>query len=354
MKPSELFHTQELAFRTQYAELKERLRGVGTLSAGSPGTIKKRVVNGSPQYYRVYYATPGDRRDEWVAAASDDAATVAAYEQVEFAQWVERQIKALRLLGFQVADKNVAKVLIELHNVHLFDAGLLLVGTLGVMAWYNELGIAAVTPRTQDIDLARRQPLKLGAPLSLLDTLKETGLNFLAVPGFPSHTPSSTASTHGREGLRVDLLVPGMELGKIVAVPELTWSAQMIPYFEYLLEAPESAWMLAGSHCIPVRLPQAARLVWHKFYSSTQRHNEREKAIKDLNQALTLGAALSEESSTELVEALRAAPDAMIQTIMPLHDQLVSRLDRYPAFQEVIADHFGHREDVSESDAPRP
>lgn len=261
MKNEELSRDHERAFRTQYAERKERLHGVDTLTAGTPGSIKRHVIRGSPQVCRVYDARPGDRREAWVAAEAADTATATADQWIEFARWVKTQVKHLHSIGFQVADKNVAKVLTELHNEGLFEAVLVLVGTLNIMALHNEMGIVAVTARTQDIDLARRQPLQLGAPLSQLVTRKGTGLGFLSVPGFPAHLPSSTASTSGREGLRVDWLVPGPNLGEIVAVPELKWSAQTIPYFQYLLDRPERAWMLAGSHCIPIRLPQAVRMV---------------------------------------------------------------------------------------------
>ena len=82
-----------------------------------------------------------------------------------FAEWASAQVSALRKLGFQVADKATARVLVELHNRQAFGAGLVLTGTLACMAWLNELGSIAVTARTLDIDLARRQQLKLGAPL---------------------------------------------------------------------------------------------------------------------------------------------------------------------------------------------
>lgn len=58
------------------------------------------------------------------------------------------------------------------------------------------------------------------------------------------------------------MLAPGKKIGAPIKVPELEWHAQAVPYYDYLL---------AGGHCIRVRLPQAARFVWHKLYASTQR-----------------------------------------------------------------------------------
>jgi hypothetical protein len=191
------------------------------------------------------------------------------------------KLPKLHKLGFQVADKSTARVLVELHNRRAFEAGLVLVGTLGYMAWLNELGAIAVSLRTLDIDLARRQQLKLGAPLPFMATMHATGLPFSAVPGLPSTAPSTSIKPPGVQGLPIDVLAPGKKLGTTVNVPKLEWSAQAIPYYDYLLNTPEPAAMLAGGHCIPVRLPQAGRFVWHKLYSSTQRKGFPEKAAKD-------------------------------------------------------------------------
>lgn len=68
----------------------------------------------------------------------------------------------MRKLGFQVADKDVARVLVELHNKGLFAGGLLIVGTLAYMAWLNELGASAISSRTQDG--AQCIPVKLPSP----------------------------------------------------------------------------------------------------------------------------------------------------------------------------------------------
>lgn len=131
-----------------------------------------------------------------------------------FAASAADQVTSLRKLEFQVADKATARVLVELHNQQAFEAGLILVGTLGYMAWLNELGPIAVTARTLDIDLARRQRLKLAAPLRFLDTMKDTGLPFVAVPGLPSTAASTSVKLPGADGLRVDVLAPGKVLGR--------------------------------------------------------------------------------------------------------------------------------------------
>lgn len=340
---SALYREHELAFRTQYAELKERTLAAGALLPGTPGSLALRAGTGYRYWYRVFYPVPGKPSEELVGKDGDDAALAVMQERMASAGWVSMQVSALRKLQFQVADKATARVLVELHKHQAFEAGLVLVGTLAYMAWLNELGAIAVTARTLDIDLARRQQLRLGAPLPFLNTMQATGLPFVAVPGLPSTLPSTSVKLPGVQGLRVDVLAPGKKLGATVKIPELQWSAQAAPFYDYLLAEPEPAAMLAGGHCIPVRLPQAARFVWHKLYASTQRRGFSEKAAKDRQQALVLAAALADNEPQALELARRDAPAAMIAPIKPAMDALLSRAQQHPALQDSLRECLGGR-----------
>ena len=331
-----LYREHELAFRTQYAELKERTLAAGELLPGTPGSLALRSGSGRAYWYRVFYTVPRKAWEEFVCKEGDEETLNAMRDRMAFAEWATDQMSALRKLGFQVADKATARVLVELHNRKAFDAGLVLVGTLGYMAWLNELGAIAVGARTLDIDLARRQQLKLAAPLPFLETMKDTGLPFVAVPGLPSTTPPTSVKLPGIAGLRVDVLAPGKVLGAAINVPELEWVAQAIPYYDYLLADAERGAMLAGGHCIPLRLPQAARFVWHKFYASTQRHNSLEKAKKDQQQALVLGAVLADHDSHEFMRAFKAAPRPMLAPIKPLLNRLTDSAAAHPALVELL------------------
>ncbi len=327
MSKTGLYREHELAFRTQYAELKERTLATGILLPGTPGTLALRKGSGYPYWYRVFYSVPGKQSEELVCKDGDAKALQSMRDRMAFAEWSSSQVSALRKLGFQVADKTTARVLVELHNQGAFEAGLVLVGTLGYVAWLNELGAIAISARTLDIDLARRQQLKLASSLSFLATMQATGLPFSAVPGLSSSAHSISVKLPGVQALRVDVLAPGKRLGTVIRVPELAWAAQAVPYYDYLLDAPEPGAMLAGGHCIPVRLPQAARLVWHKLYSSTQRRGFPEKAEKDRQQALVLAAALLEHDPRALELAFSEAPISMAKAIKPLNRILSKRLD---------------------------
>lgn len=324
-----LYQLHELAYRTQYAELKERARAETALLPGTPGTLYERKGTGHAYWYRVYYAAPGRQVEDLIAGAGDPQPLRHAREQIDFAKWAAKQVADLRKLQFQVADKSVGRVLVEMHNRRLFEAGLVVVGTLCYMAWLNELGVRAVSLRTQDVDLARRQRLELRAPIDFLAALAATKLPFSAVPGLPSQTPPTSAKLPGRDGLRVDLLTSGREVGATVAVAELRWHAQAVPHYDYLLADALSAAMLAGGHCVPIRLPRPERLVWHKLYSSVSRAGAPEKAAKDLLQAATLAAVLVEQNDEPLAEFAREAPAAV----------RVAARKRLPALRKALSAH---------------
>ena len=333
---SRLYRAHELNFRTQYAELKERTHTAGLLLPGTPGSLVLREGTGYRHWYRVSYPVPGKVQEGWVCKDGDDATLATLRERMGYHEWAAQQVSLLRKLGFQVADKPVARVLVELHNRQAFEAGLVLVGTLAYMAWLNELGGIAVSARTQDIDLARRQQLKLAVPLPFLATMQATGLPFIAVSGMPSTAPSTSVKLPGVQGLRVDVLAHGDVLGASIKVPEMDWCAQAVPHYDYLLAEAEPGALLAGGHCIPVRLPQAGRFVWHKLYASTQRQGFPEKAAKDRQQALVLAAILAESESHLLTQAFQVAPAQMVAAIRPILSKLIEGTMAHPELADVL------------------
>lgn len=171
--------------------------------------------------------------------------------------------------------------------------------------------------------------------------MMQTGLPFVSVPGLPSSAPSTSIKLRGIQSLRIDVFAPGKTLGAIIPVPELDWSAQAIPHYNYLLEGPEQGAVLAGGHCIPVRLPQAVRMVWHKLHSSAIRQGFPEKAQKDRMQALVLAAALMESDPQTLPEAFAAAPVAMKKQIKPFSNSLLPKIVAYPELRNLLRDCLG-------------
>lgn len=309
-----LYRRQELAFSTQYAELKERCTSEAKRLPGAPGSLSLSRGTGHAHWYRRYYAVPGQKLEEFVCKDGNVDALRAMRQRIESAQWVQQQVRALRRLGFQVADLDVGRVLVELYNQQLFFGGMVLVGTLACMAWLNDLGAVGVSARTQDIDLARRQRLALAAPLSFLETVAATRLDFVPVPGMGNAAASTSVKRPGREGLRVDVLTPGKTLGQVVPLAELQWHAQTVPHYDYLLKEPHRVALLAGGHCVPINAPAPERIVWHKLYSSASASGggDRVKSEKGLRQAATLAAILVEVDDVVLEQTLSDTPRELL------------------------------------------
>jgi hypothetical protein len=329
MPAKPVYRRLELNFHTQYAEAKERARTELALLPGTPGTLTLRTITGQSYWYRRYKAVAGKEVEDFVCRQDDEAARQSMQERIDAALWMRSQVRQLRTLGMQVADKDAARLLVELHNRRLFAGGLVLVGTLAFMSLLNDLGAVAIAARTQDIDLARRQALKLAAPVPFLETVQATLLQFFPVPGLAPSAPSTSVKRPGAEGLRVDVLAPGEVLGEVKPAPGLVWHAQTVPFFDYLLRGPRAGAVLAGGHFIPANLPDPARFVWHKLYSSTKRHSDTAKARKDLQQAAVLAAVLADLEGGALEEAAAAAPGEVLEAAnMRLH-----------ALEELLAAH---------------
>lgn len=329
------FRPHELAFRTQYAELKERVRSSGPLLPGTAGTLVKRSATGRSYWYRAYQSAAGRQVEDLVCRDGDEEAFNRAQADIEFSRWVATQVRMLRRLEFQVADKAVGHVLVELHNAGLLQAGLCLVGTLGYMVLLNELGVRAVTSRTQDIDLAARQQLHLAAPRSFQEVLEKTRMGFHPVPALAPGGDSSSLKLPGVDGLRVDVLTHGTETGGLVAVPGLAWHAQTIAHYDYLLEDAREAAILAGTHCVPLRLPAPERFMWHKLYSGAVRKSFPEKAQKDLAQGATLATVLADADPDLLLESASMLPMPVMK-VLRKHQGLV--LAGAPAARQVLED----------------
>ena len=89
-----LYRRHELAFRTQYAELKERSVSGGRLLPGTPGRLVLRTGTGYRYWYRSYYAVPGQPAEDFVCKDGDDAAHAAGTEAIALADWAARHLLA--------------------------------------------------------------------------------------------------------------------------------------------------------------------------------------------------------------------------------------------------------------------
>jgi hypothetical protein len=102
-----------------------------------------------------------------------------------------------------------------------------------------------------------------------------------------------------------------------------------------LLEGSRDAGVLAGGHCIPVQLPEVARIIWYQLFTSTRRGKDAALADNDLLQAATLAALMVEHDGALLRDSYRAAP-------RELRNAAHSRL---PRLERLLAEHPGPRDE---------
>ena len=302
----------DAASRARYQELKQLARSQPRVLAGTPGTLKQRLRNGTAYWVREYIRAHGGKDDEHIGTVANVARTRvdAVRDAIELARALAAGSSTLRVLGYQRIERKPAAVLATFFNHGLFGAGLTLVGSHAYGALLNELGLVAPAYRTQDIDVARGAPLTLAhaGTLTLAQILEQTGMRFVPVPGLPSQRPSATFKLPGAEALAVDLLVPGARAGAVLAVDELGAHAQAVPHLEFLVKEPLDAVVLSPNQVIPVKLPSPERFTLHKLFSSQARRTDRDKARKDLEQAAVLAVAAEEESPGALLDAFRVFP----------------------------------------------
>jgi len=306
------YRRHDPANQTKYQEARQLAQSQARILAGTPGTLKQRTQSGNRYWVREYIRVDGKKTDEYIgAAASVEPATIERIRgEIDTAKALASSSAALRLFGYQRIDRKPAAVLQVFYNRGLTGGGLTLVGSHAYGALLNELGISAAGYRTQDIDVARGRPLAVALPegSSFESLLKESGLDFVPVPGMPAGRPSASFKLPGAELLAVDLLVPGARTGQLAPVKELAAFAQAIPLLDYLTAEQIPGVILSPNQVIPVNLPAPERFLLHKLFSSQSRRSDRGKAGKDLAQAAVLAAALEDETPGRISDAFKRLP----------------------------------------------
>jgi hypothetical protein len=217
--------------------------------------------------------------------------------------------KILARSGFATVDRKTHATLASLANYGLFRAGAVLIGSHAYSALLNSLGLRAVPYATEDIDIARRTALGLVGIPPFIDMLRQTGIDFFAVPQLERGAPPSSFAERGGSRLRVDLLVPSPDSSyPLVPVPELQAYATGLPYLAYLLGDSQEVAALSPHAVINVRIPAPERFATHKLIVSQLRDAVSSKADKDLRQAATLIDAVSALFPGAIEEALGATP----------------------------------------------
>src|SRR6202171_4596176 len=290
----DLYATHEAGLQVVFSEVERYALSQEEVFAGTPGSLTRRTKsNGSVFYSRQYYDGSGKKREVYVAGPEGssvaDQKALALDHRIAEAAHAVASIRLLGRSGYTVADAKAQATLAILHNLGFFTAGGVLVGSHAFGALLNKLGVRAAPYATEDIDIARRELLalpKLARPF--IDVLKDSGIEFVAIPGLPSSKPGTSYKEKGRSRFHVDLLVPSSSNAfPVVPVPELKAHAQALPYLAYLLGDTEMTALIAREGVAAIRVPSAERFALHKLVGSQLRPARGAQAERDVALAAT-------------------------------------------------------------------
>lgn len=352
-----LFSRHPLLLQTAFSELKRQELVLLERLIGSPGSVGVREVNGRGFYYRQFYDAEGKKAASYLGPVDDrDAIEQSRLVSARIATTnaLAKEARLLTQRGYVRVDARTEAVLAALANGGVFRAGGLLVGSHAYGALLNDLGISAAAYTTQDVDIARDEPLSIAPlgvrpspPPTLVEMLAASTVPLSPIPSLDRRGPSTSYCTpKAADRLRVDLLAPSRDNEiRTVGVPELDAHATAMPRLRYLLAEPLDVVVMGRTTIIPVKAPRPERLAWHKMLLAEQRHETSDKRGKDIEQAAVLTAFLAEDAPQSLEEALHAVPrSARTKTIRGARRTL-ERLrlagDRHARATEVLEDLLG-------------
>lgn len=311
----DLYSTHETALQVVFSEIERYALSQEEVFVGTPGSLTRRKKSDRYFFYsRQYYDGSGKKREAYVAGPAGD---VAADEKaarlkvrIDEAAGAVASIRLLGRNGYTLADAKAQATLAVLHNLGLFSAGAVLVGSHAFGALLNKLGVRAAPYATEDVDIARRDTLALPKlERHFIDVLRDSGIEFVPVPGLPSSKPTTSYKEKGRSRFHVDLLVPSKDnTFPIVPVPELKAHAQGLPYLAYLLGDTQMTTLIAREGVAAIRVPSAERFALHKLIVSQLRAGRDAKTARDLAQAAVLLAVLADKHPGAIEDAAAALP----------------------------------------------
>jgi hypothetical protein len=305
-----LFTAHPLVLQTAYADLKRLALEQPFVLIGTPGTVSVREVKGQSFFYRQFYDPEGAKKAEYIGPVSAPEAVERAgaiRAQIERTNALLEQARILARAGYVRTDARAGSVIAAVANAGLFRAGATLVGSHAYGVLLNDLGVRAAAFRTADVDIARGDRLTLETRFE--EVLEASTLALTPVLGFDRKIPPTSYSTRGRDGIRVDLLMPTSGSTIVVRpVPELDAHATALPHLRFLLDAPLDAVVLGRESVVAVRVPRPERLAWHKTLVSQLRTATSEKRAKDIHQAAVLFATLAEQEPATVREAFVDCP----------------------------------------------
>lgn len=345
-----LYVRHERSLASLYSDIESYAQQAKSVFVGTAGSVIQRQNGGGTRFYsHQHYDGAGKKREHYVSApAGAPEAEAKARELRERIAEIKALVPALRLLGrehYYVADSKTFATIASLHNHGIFLAGGTLIGSHAYGAMLNHLGVRAPAYQTEDIDIARSEPLAFDrAPdATFLDMLRDSGVDFVEAPRLNPKEPSTSYKQAGRSRFHVDLLVPA--IGKdfsVIPVPELKAHATGLPSLRYLLAETQTVTLIARESCCSIRVPVPHRMALHKLLISQLRAMQSSKSAKDLDQGCILLAAVGDSDSQAIIEAAAGIPAATRRHILKIAPVVRERLGAnhqraMDAFDEAIA-----------------
>lgn len=299
--------------QTAFSELKRQALEQPSLLIGTPGSVVVRTNRERQFFYRDYYEPNGKKAADYIGPEQDATARARAAEvreQIAFARGLLEEAALLVQNGYVRVEPRTTAILAALANNGLFRAGAVLVGSHAYGALLNDLGARAAATATEDVDVARGRCLSLSDDAkSFEEMLRDSRVSLLPVPQLDRKMPSTSFKPPGRDRLRVDLLMPtDGAMIKVRSAPELRAHATALPWLRFITGEPIPGVIIGRTAMVPVNLPPPERLAWHKMLVSQIRHSTSDKAAKDVEQAATLVAILSDVAPEALEAGFASVP----------------------------------------------
>jgi hypothetical protein len=335
-------HPQSLA--TTYADVENHALHQDEILVGTPGAISIRENAAKTRFYvRQYYDFDGRKRDQYLCQkdARDCERVVEAWKRrIDEARQLQASIRLLAREGYSTLGPKPLAALAMLSKHKIFEAGAVVAGTHAFEVMVNRLGIRVAAFATEDIDVARLNKLALDKPPAggILQLLRESGIDFVDVPGFTRGAPATSFKERGRSRFTFDLLVPTSgEHIEILPVPELNAHATGLPYLRYLLTETQMGAALSSHGAIAVRVPIPERFAVHKLIVAQLRVGRPEKSQKDLKQAAVLIAALGELFPGAIEDAWGKTPRSSRSHLRKSLERIRAELEVHPQSWEEAA-----------------
>lgn len=302
------YHPQSATAQAAYASVSSAAQLANVRSVASlPGSFSRKRIKGK-EY--IYYQVPdltGKQAQIYVGPASPELdVLIEEHRSGPQAQAHLRQLARVAIAaGCAALVPTHAKIIGRLAAAGFFHAGGLLIGTHVYLAYQNLLGVRWTTgAQTLDLDFAHPgKNVSIALPSSVrvdtpaaIDSLK---MGFVPVKSLTTYVKSDEPD------LQLDFVTTMHRGGATpIRIESLNVTMQPLKFLEFSMEGPAQLVLLSNTGPIVVNAPLPEKYAVHKLLIYGERpQSQRTKSSKDLDQAASLVAYLTENDAEALADA---------------------------------------------------